>query len=247
VNIPTLAIVIPAFNEERRLPKSLASIGDYLGGRGISYEVIVVDDGSLDGTADVARKAASCMPVQLVSNPGNRGKGYAVRQGFAAARGDAILVTDADLSTPISELAKLEQALRDGAQLAIGSRALPGSTIQISQPWYRQNAGRIFNKMIGALLTPRFLDTQCGFKLLTPAAVAALLPRMTIDGFAYDVEMVLAADHLGFAVVEVPVVWANSPESKVRFLPDAAVMARDLLRIRWRARKGFPPRTGGDR
>ena len=201
-----LSVVIPAYNERARLPRTLERIRGFLAGR--PHEIVVVDDGSADGTAEAARAAAGDALV-LLRNEGNRGKGYSVRRGMLAARGARRLMTDADLSTPIEELARLEQALEDGHGVAIGSRALAGARIEVRQPLYRESLGRLFNVFVRALAVPGVRDTQCGFKLFTAAAAQAVFTAARLDGFSFDVEALFIARQLGYRVAEVPVacVW----------------------------------------
>jgi glycosyltransferase involved in cell wall biosynthesis len=231
----SISIVIPAFNEEARLPGTLDSILAWLSkGTWAFAEVLVVDDGSTDGTASAAQQYGRVHPaVRLLANPGNRGKGYSVRQGILEARGDWILFTDADLSAPIEEVDKLiEAAKREGAQVAIGSRALDRSLITIHQSFFRQTAGRIFNLLVRTLTGLPFRDTQCGFKLFSRDAARAIFSRQRLDRFGFDVEALWLAAKLGFRIVEVPVRWAHSEGTKVRMFRDSLNMLLDLLRIR---------------
>jgi dolichyl-phosphate beta-glucosyltransferase len=230
-----LSVVIPAFNEERRLPATLARIQGFLEARGASYEVLVVDDGSSDATADVARGAGS--RVALLRHDTNRGKGHAVRAGMLAATGELRLMTDADLSTPIEVLGRLEAGLGRGFDVAIGSRAVEGARIEVHQPAYREAMGRLFNRLVQALLLPGLHDTQCGFKLWRGEAAATAFAACRLDGFSFDVEALYVARRRGLRIVELPVVWSNDAATRVG-LGGGAFAFLDLLRIRWAAARG---------
>jgi dolichyl-phosphate beta-glucosyltransferase len=237
---PFLSIVVPAYNEEKRLGDSLAKIDAYLGSVGIDAEILVVDDGSKDRTAELAAKALAGRRGRVVANGENRGKGYSVRHGILEAQGRFVLITDADLSTPIEEHAKLAAAIRDrDLDAAIGSRALPDSDVQLSQAWLRRTMGRTFNTIIRTLTGLRFHDTQCGFKLMDRQRVLPLFEKMTVDRFAFDVELLFLCSRFGLSVEEVPVSWRNAPGSKVSIVGDPANMILDVLRVRWRFRRGL--------
>jgi dolichyl-phosphate beta-glucosyltransferase len=233
LNLQSLSIVVPAYNEENRLPNSLDTILAHIPGRYDFIEVIVVDDGSRDGTADCVREYARTHPaVRLLQNPGNRGKGYAVRNGMLNATGEWILFTDADLSSPIEEAAKLfAAATRENAQVAIGSRALDRSLIGVHQPASREYAGRIFNFVMRAVTGLPFLDTQCGFKLYQGEAARRIFSKQQLDGFGFDVEDLFIAKQLGIKVVEVPVRWNNVEGTKVS-LWNGVDSFLDPLRVR---------------
>ena len=233
MNLQSLSIVVPAYNEENRLPSSLDTILAYVGGRYEFIEIVVVDDGSRDETADCVREYASTHPaVRLLQNPGNRGKGYAVRNGMLSAKGEWILFTDADLSSPIDEVAKLfAAATGQNAQVAIGSRALDRSLIGVHQPAGREYAGRIFNFLMRAATGLPFLDTQCGFKLYEAAAARRIFSKQQLDGFGFDVEDLFIAKQLSIKVVEVPVRWNNVEGTKVS-LWNGLDSFLDPLRIR---------------
>lgn len=233
LSLRSLSIVIPAYNEEKRLPASLDVILAYISERYSFTEVVVVDDGSSDGTADCVRQYASTHPtVRLLQNPGNRGKGYAVRNGMLDAKGDWILFTDADLSSPITELEKLYRAAEEsGAQVAIGSRALDRSLIGVHQPASREYAGRIFNAFIRSITELPYLDTQCGFKLYQAEAARRIFPRQQLDGFGFDVEDLFIARMLGIKAVEVAVRWNNVEGTKVSLF-NGLNSFLDPLRIR---------------
>jgi dolichyl-phosphate beta-glucosyltransferase len=240
--LESISIVIPAYNEERRLPATLDSVLDYLRQATFSSaEVLVVDDGSRDGTALVARDFASRYPeVRLLENPGNRGKGYAVRHGMLKAKGDWILFSDADLSAPIAELDKLLAAARErGARVAIGSRALDRSLIKIHQSVFRENAGRIFNLCMRLVTGLPLWDTQCGFKLFEAGAAREIFRRQKLDGFSFDVEALFLARKLGFRTIEVPVRWSHTEGTKVSMFSDSLLMFVDLFQVRWNHLRGL--------
>lgn len=225
----SLSVVIPAYNEEARLGPTLARVREHLTARGGAWEVIVVDDGSRDATVEVARAGGATVIEQGV----NRGKGAAVRAGMLAARHDRVLFSDADLATPIEELAKLEARLDAGDDVAIASRALRGSDIRTRQHPMRELMGKTFNVIVRALVLGGIKDTQCGFKLFTRDAARDLFGRATVDGFAFDVEVLVLARGR-WRVAEVPVVWHHVEESKVSPGVDAARMFADVIRLRWR-------------
>lgn len=237
----SLSIVIPAYNEEKRLPGSLKKVFDCLAARGWpSPEVVVVDDGSTDGTAQLVEHARERWPsLRLLSNPGNRGKGYAVRYGMREARGEWTLVTDADLSSPIEELDKLWAAVeRTGAAGAIGSRALDRSLVGVRQSALREIAGRTFNLVMRLVTGLPFHDTQCGFKLFRRDVVECVAARQISEGFGFDVEMLYIARKYGFEIVEVPVRWDNAEGTKVSLWNGLAAFA-DPLSVRWNDLKGL--------
>ncbi len=234
-NQPYLSIVIPAYNEEKRIGFTLFLIKDYLESRKIEAEVILVDDGSQDRTAEVAREVMADYPrFQLIQLPVNRGKGAAVRTGMLEASGELILFTDADLSTPIEEIEKLLPLAREGYEVVIGSRALPGSEIKKRQGWLRERMGKFFNLLVRLLVLRGFRDTQCGFKLFRREAARNVFSRLHTDGFAFDVEALVLALSAGYRVAEVPVVWINHPESRVRLFRSSLKMFCELLKIRQR-------------
>ena len=215
------------------MPESVRKIRDFQKKNGAIGRVVLVDDGSRDGTASLVRSlAAGDESIRAISYWPNAGKGYAIRRGvLEALPADAVLITDADLSTPIEDLARLEAALQD-ADVAIGSRALALSSIGVRQAWYRQWMGRSFNRLMRAITGIPFNDTQCGFKLFRGEAAARIFEQATVDRFAYDVEVLLIANKLGYRVVEVPVRWDNSPDSRVRVVRDSLRMLVDVIRIR---------------
>ena len=244
MSTPRLSVVIPAFNEAQRLPATLERVRAYLAARGAPFEVLVVDDGSTDGTASVARAAGG--PVHVLRHEANRGKGHAVRAGMLAVQGARRLMTDADLSTPIEELARLEQELDRGFDVAIGSRAVPGARIEVHQPAYREAMGRLFNRLAQALLLPGVHDTQCGFKLFTAEAASAAFGACRLDGFSFDVEALYVARRRGLRIAELPVVWRNDVATRVG-LAGGAWAFLDLVRIKLAAARGGygPPAAAG--
>ena len=238
--MPSISIVIPAFNEEARLPATLDAILSYLRQKTFSAaEIVVVDDGSRDGTAALVeryRREHSC--IRLIRNPGNRGKGFTVRHGVLEAHSEWILSTDADLSTPIAELDKLlEAAGRTGAQVVIGSRALDRSLVGVHQSFFREFSGRVFNIIMRSVTGLPFRDTQCGFKLFRAEAAREVFSRQTLDGFSFDVEDLVIAKVLGYLAIEIPVVWNNVEGTKVSTLAGLSSFAA-LAGIRWRALTG---------
>ncbi len=232
---PEYSVVIPAFNEARRLPGTLRRLDDWFAALPGNYEFIVVDDGSADATGPAARAFRPRRGrLRVLRNLRNRGKGASVRRGVAAARGRWILFTDADLSTPIEELARLQAALGEGVGIAIGSRAVPGARVVKPQPWYRTCMGKSFNLLVRLVLLPGVHDTQCGFKLFPRAQGRKLFRRMTIPRFGFDAEILYLARRCGLRITEVPVAWYNSLATTVSPLRDSLVMLLDLFRIRWR-------------
>jgi dolichyl-phosphate beta-glucosyltransferase len=234
-----LSIVIAAYNEESRIGESLLKIKEYLEGRDADYEIIVVDDGSTDNTRQVAADYKSEITnLKVIGYPINKGKGYALRQGVFASKGDAVLLTDADLSTPIEELDRLLPLIVGGRyDVVIGSRALEASKILKKQPWWRQGMGKIFNRIVKLLVLDDFNDTQCGFKLFSGKVARSLFKYARVNRFAYDVEILAMAKNNGYRISEVPVRWINSPESKVNPIFDSIQMLFDLIKIRMRIGK----------
>lgn len=222
-----------------RIAPTLKAVFDYLVKNAERFEIIVVDDGSSDKTAEiVSGLAAEKDPIRLLRREENRGKGFSVRRGMLEATGDLILISDADLSTPIEEVEKLLPWIGKGFDIVIGSRALRESKIEKKQPWYRQSMGKVFNALVRTLVFGGFHDTQCGFKLFTSKAARDLFSVMKIKGFAFDVEALFLAKKMGYGIKEVPVRWLNSPLSKVRVLRDSSGMFLDLLKIRLFSRPG---------
>lgn len=228
-----ISVVIPAFNEEIRLTATLPRLWKSLKNRFSTFEIIVVDDGSRDRTAEIVSRFGLCHPeTRLVSYERNRGKGHAVKTGILEAVGEYILFCDADLSTPIRELKKLLGALREGSDVAIGSRASQDSKILKCQPLYRVLMGKTFNKIVWILGVPGLKDTQCGFKCFPRQVAREIFSRSCIEGFSFDVEILYIARRLGLKIAEVGVLWRNSPMSKVHPVKHSLQMLRDLLLIR---------------
>jgi glycosyltransferase involved in cell wall biosynthesis len=234
LNKITYSIVIPAYNEGERLGATLEKVLAYVRAQAWTAEVIVVNDGSRDNTAELVRSfAAKDSTVRLVENPGNRGKGYAVRNGMLSARGEVIVFSDADLSSPIEEMPKLLAALAAGADIAIGSRWLQAELQSQRQSLHRQLFGRIFNVLNRIILGLRFKDTQCGFKAFTRRAAQTILPLQRIERWGFDPEILFLARKFGFRVEEVPVRWGHSGDTRIHPLIDGARMFQEMLRIRW--------------
>ena len=229
-----LSVIIAAFNEEKRLPDTLRKISAFLMQRKMDHEIIVVDDGSNDATSSVSEQIAlQTSNISVIRYERTRGKGFALRTGVLASKGDFVLVSDADLSTPIEELSTLLPLLEQKkCQVAIGSRALAMSNIIKKQPWWRQGMGRIFNRFVRFIVLDAFRDTQCGFKLFEGNIARSIFREARIDRFAYDVEVLAMAIAKGCKVLEVPIRWINAPGSKVNPLWDSLQMLKDLIRIR---------------
>ncbi len=234
---PEISVVIPAYNEERRLPPTLEKVVAFLERRGGPYEILVVDDGSADRTADCVRRLGQ-PSVACVRNEVNRGKGYTVRRGMLLAQGRRRLMTDADLSTPITELERLLAKMEEGYPVVIGSRAMPGARIEVHQSRLRENVGRAFNLCVRLLAVPGLHDTQCGFKLFSDTAAQRIFGVSRLDGFSFDVEALVVAHLAGLRIAEVPVTWRNDAATRVTAWRGALAFA-DLLRIRWNAVRGL--------
>ena len=227
------SIIVPAYNEERRLPPALIDIIDYFDRRKCRYEILVVDDGSFDDTSAIVKKIQKMREqVRLLRLPRNHGKGHAVRTGMLNARGHLLLFADADGATPIEEIERLEFALTQGADVAIGSRAIASENTRVSTRWYRKALGRSFNFFVNRCLLPGIADTQCGFKLFTADKARFLFENQQADGFSFDIELLYIARKAGLKVAEVPINWTNISGSKVNLLLDAARMFRDIFLFR---------------
>jgi dolichyl-phosphate beta-glucosyltransferase len=235
---PEISIVIPAYNEALRLPTTLDRIERHLATTGLPAEVIVVDDGSRDTTAQVVRERAARWPqLRLVAAERNGGKGGAVRLGMAAARGHYRIFSDADLSVPIDDMEKLLRPLRAGAGVAIASRGLRDSQVELHQPWYRETMGKIFNRLVRIFVLGGVNDTQCGFKAFTAEVADRVFPVLQTRGFGFDVEVLYRAHQAGYQIVEVPTRWINSPQSRVNPIRHSTMMFLELLAIPGRVRK----------
>lgn len=236
---PKFSVVIPAYNEEARLEPTVREAVTYFRSKGTPAELIIVDDGSRDGTsALVLRLAVEFEEVRLIRLAANRGKGHAVRSGVVNAGGEYVLFADADGSTPIAEIERLSEALTRGAAMAIGSRVVTGDGVRVRARWYRRVIGRAFHALVSTLTVRGFLDTQCGFKLLRADVAQDLFSRMRMEGFSFDVELLMMAQRRGYAVAEIPVNWTHRPGSRVSLVADSARMARDLFIIRAHALRG---------
>lgn len=234
---PELTIVIPAYNEESRLPRAFTRIREYLAARGMSAgqaEILVVDDGSTDGTAAVVEEWMRQMSsLRLLSNGRNRGKGYSVRHGILEARGRVALFTDADLSAPIEEADKLFAALKAGNEVAIGSRAIDRSLIAVHQSRLREIAGMIFNLLVRVFTGLWIWDTQCGFKAFVREPTRIVFEQQRVERFGFDPEVLFLAKRHGLRTAEIPVRWAHDPATKLHVLRDSVLMFGDLIYIRW--------------
>lgn len=240
-----LSIVIPSFNEALRLPASLDRIAEYVARTGFPTEVIVVDDGSTDKTAEVAGSYAGRIAnLRVLKNGSNRGKGYSVRHGMLEAKGRIVLFTDADLSAPIEEAGKLLAAMKD-YDVAIGSRAMDRSLIQVHESAFREFAGIIFNKIVRVVLRLPFVDTQCGFKAFRRERCRILFEQQRIERFGFDPELLYLARHHGLRAVEIPVLWSHSPATKINMMRDSIQMFVDVFTIRWNAMMGRYARREG--
>lgn len=231
-----LSLVIPAYNESNRIGETLNQCTEYLAGQDYNSEIIVVDDGSDDGTAEFVRQ--NFPGARVLAYERNRGKGYAVKQGMTAASGQYRLFYDADGSTPATEIDKIWPPLENGADVVIGSRSSPGSQVEVHQSRLRELMGRTFNRFTRILLGNTFIDTQCGFKVFSAEAAERVFPRQTIDRFGFDSELLYIARLHNLNVAEIPVRWINSPNSRVALIGDSVSMFTDLLRIRLNGIRG---------
>jgi dolichyl-phosphate beta-glucosyltransferase len=235
-----LSLIVPAYNEEKRLPATLERLAQYLAARDFSYELLVVDDGSRDGTREVVRDFASTRSwVRLVQyddekgRPINRGKGYAIRQGVLASAGRDVLFSDADLSTPVEEMEKLLPPIARGeCDIAIASRALPGSDLALHQPWYREMMGRSFNIVVQTVIGTSIVDTQCGFKAFRGEVARKLFGLSQIDGFGFDTEIIYLARKFGYRVEEIGVTWRHKDDSRVNPILAPLAMLREVFEVR---------------
>jgi glycosyltransferase involved in cell wall biosynthesis len=252
---PKYSFVIPVYNESARVLKTLNSVVSCIRTRGWNAEVLVVNDGSTDSTADVVRTFAQTAPeIRLLENPGNRGKGYSVRSGMLQAQGNVALFTDADLSAPIEEAERLFAAIQQGADIAIGSRWLEKDRQTQRQPLYRQFFGRCFNAVTRSIMRLPFADTQCGFKAFTREAAQTVFQLQTIERWGFDPEILFIALKRDFWIIEVPVTWAHDERSRMSYLKDGIKMLQEITIVRWNAFRGrydkpvdAPPRVPRDK
>jgi glycosyltransferase involved in cell wall biosynthesis len=233
---PRYSIVIPAYNESERIPATLRSVVDCIRAHGWDAEVVVVNDGSLDNTAEVVKEFARTAPeIRFLENPANRGKGYTVRHGVLHAMGDIVMFTDADLSSPIEEAEGLFAAIAQGADIAIGSRWLATSRQTHRQPLYRQLFGRCFNLLTRMVMNLPFADTQCGFKAFTRTAAQTVFQLQTIERWGFDPEILFIALKRGYQIREIPVSWAHDARTRISYLRDGLQMLKELAIVRWNA------------
>lgn len=231
----SISIIIPVYNESGRILKTLCKVDDYLQDHFGGYEIIIVNDGSSDNTAEVVLNAQDKIKsIRLIGYKVNRGKGYAIRQGVNLSIGNIILVSDADLSTPIEEVEKILSFYDNGYDIIIGSRALEESDIVVRQPRWRELMGKTFNMCVRLLLLEKFKDTQCGFKLFRGNCGREIFKRVTVNRFAYDVEVLYLAQKAGYKIKEIPIKWFNSSDSKVNPVKDSLCMLKDLVRIKFK-------------
>ncbi len=229
----SISIVIPAYNEAERIGPTIETIQDYFSKKNQSFDILVVNDGSRDNTGNiVVNRAKERRDVTLLESSVNQGKGASVKRGIIQAASDLILLTDADLSTPIEEFEKLVPWIQNGYDIVIGSRGMKKSEIVLKQPWHRRIMGKVFNLLVRILILNDFTDTQCGFKLFSRQAAKRIFRASRIDGFAFDVEVLFIAKKMGYKTMEVPVKWIDSPHSKINPLRDPVKMLLDLLRIK---------------
>jgi dolichyl-phosphate beta-glucosyltransferase len=239
MSYPQFSIVIPAYNEAARIPRTLEAVVACVRSHGWSAEIVVVNDGSRDATAEVVRSFAEKYPeIRLLENPGNRGKGYSVRNGLLRSLGETVMFTDADLSAPIEEAEGLFAAIANGADIAIGSRWLQRSRQTIRQPLYRRFFGRCFNGVTRAIMGLPFADTQCGFKAFTRTAAQTVCQLQTIDRWGFDPEILFIALKRGYRIEEVPVSWAHDERTRMSYLKDGMRMLQDIAIVRWNALRG---------
>jgi glycosyltransferase involved in cell wall biosynthesis len=233
------SIIIPAYNESQRIVPTLDRILTYITEQAWDAELIVVNDGSRDDTAKIVQRYVERNPViRLVENPGNRGKGYSVRNGMLNAHGELLLFSDADLSSPIEEAPKLFRAIEDGADVAIGSRWLRSDLQTARQPLHRQLFGRVFNLALRIILGLKFKDTQCGFKAFTRSAAQSIFPLQRIERWGFDPELIFLAKKQRLRIVEVPVKWAHDEGGRINPLRDGLRMFVEVLKIRWNSMAG---------
>jgi dolichyl-phosphate beta-glucosyltransferase len=232
-----LSIVIPAYNEEKRIGSTLEKISLYLSGKSFSSEIIVVNDGSSDSTSSVLEGYKNKIPqLSIIHNNPNRGKGYSVKKGILQAKGRYIIFSDADMSTPVEEADRFMSAFHEGIDLAIGSRHVAGAEIKVKQPLYRHLMGRFFNLFVRIIALPSISDSQCGFKGFSRECAFCVFQKINTFGYSFDVEVIYLAHKFGFNLKEIPVVWMDSPSSRINPLTDPLNMFIDVIKIRWKHR-----------
>ncbi len=235
---PFFSIVIPAYNEEKRLPSTLEQLFHFLEKQPFASEIIVVENGSDDQTFEIAQQFADRQKNVHVLRSEQRGKGLAIQRGVLAASGEYIFMCDADLSMPVEEISHFIPPELEGVDIAIASREAPGS-VRYNEPYYRHFTGRVFNTLIRLLVLPRLQDTQCGFKCIRAQVARDIFPYQTLTGWAFDVELLYIARHHGYQIVEIPIDWYFNADSKISVVRDSLRMFLDLLRIRRNARRGL--------
>jgi len=234
-----LAVIIPAFNEEARLPRTLQRLAEYFADQPYSTRIVVVSDGSKDRTAEITREFALQFPsIELVNSQPNRGKGFVVRKGMLEIDAEWLLMNDADLATPIEEIEKLWPSAEAGTPVVIGSRPLKESRLEVRQPWYREWLGRTFNGAVQLMAVRGIADTQCGFKLFRQAEAREVFSRCKLDGFGFDFESLMIARDLGYPIAEIPIRWRHQEGSKVSLLRDGTRMLLELVKLRAQGRRG---------
>ncbi|MBI5189667.1 MAG: glycosyltransferase family 2 protein [Nitrospirae bacterium] len=237
-----LSVIIPAYNEAGRIGPTLTRMDAYLSHLGMTYEIVVVDDGSTDTTCEIVLEMAGAIPaMRLIENGVNRGKGFSVKTGFLNSSGEFVLFSDADLSTPIGELERFLPEMDNGADIVIGSRAVRGADIVRRQPLHRMLMGKTFNKIVRLFTMHGISDTQCGFKLFRRSTCEVLFRLQRVERFAFDAELLFLAKKRGLKIREMPVRWINSPESKVGLVRDSSRMLADIIRVRLDYLKGRYP------
>jgi dolichyl-phosphate beta-glucosyltransferase len=230
--MPSVSIVIPAYNEENRISDTLKNIEAFIAVEKLEYEIIVVDDGSTDRTPLVASGFGG-LNLRVISNEKNMGKGFSICRGMKEASGDIILFTDADMSTPITFLPEFLKYHKEGCDVVIASRDIRGSNVRVPQNFLREFGGKFFNLLVRSVTGLPIHDTQCGFKSFTRKAAAEIFPRQTIHDFGFDVEILYIAKKHGLRIMETPVEWRNAPGTKVKFLKDSIKMAAELFKIKF--------------
>ena len=237
--MPRLAVIVPAYNEQDRISPTLARLDEYLGAQAYSWKVVVVSDGSKDRTNPIVTEFAASHPgFELVDSQPNHGKGFVVRKGMLETEAEWLLFSDADLAAPIEEVEKLWKAVEKGVPIAIGSRPLKESNLEIRQPWYRETAGRAFNLAVQLFAVRGIKDTQCGFKLFRQDVARDVFKRCKLDGFGFDFEALMIARDLGYEIAEEPIRWSHQEGSKVTMVRDGLRMLSELVKLRLAGKKG---------